>query len=126
MLRSIIWQSRFLEYDRSLNRAPATVSRAWRMRRKLFEIVRHATRFRAVRVRPWILVVHKFMDRDELSTRLGKERLQSCVFRVPVHGRMVSMCELNATDLRLQLNRVQRETEGLSGSALLKTRLKDW
>jgi hypothetical protein len=85
-------------------------TRAWRMGRKLLEIVRHAPRFRALRVRPWILVVHRFMDRDELW-------LQACVFRVPVRGRMVSMCELNATDLRLRLNRVQRETEAASESA---------
>ena len=60
-----------------------------------------------VRIRPWILVVHGFMNREELSTPLGRERLAACVFRVPVDGRLVPMCELNATDLRLQLNRKQ-------------------
>jgi MoaA/NifB/PqqE/SkfB family radical SAM enzyme len=95
---------------------PATVAtalaygalRAWRMRGKLLEIAWHAVRLRSVRVRPWILVVHKFMNADELTTPLGQERLRSCVFRLPVDGRMVSMCELNATDLRLRLNRAQR------------------
>jgi len=95
---------------------PATVAtaatygalRAWRMRGKLLEIALQALRLRSVRVRPWILVVHKFMSPDELATPLGQERLRSCVFRLPVDGRMVSMCELNATDLRLQLNRAQR------------------
>jgi MoaA/NifB/PqqE/SkfB family radical SAM enzyme len=95
---------------------PATVGsalaygalRAWWMRGKLLEIAWQAVRLRSVRVRPWILVVHKFMNPDELATPLGQERLRSCVFRVPVDGRMVSMCELNATDLRLRLNRAQR------------------
>jgi len=62
---------------------------------------------RPVRIRPWILVVQGFMNREELSTPLGRERLGACVFRVPVGGRMVSMCELNATELRLELNREQ-------------------
>ena len=101
---------------------PATVAtalaygalRAWRMRGKLLEIAWHAVRLRSVRVRPWILVVHKFMDPDELTSPLGQERLRSCVFRVPVDGRMVSMCELNATDLRLQLNRAQRRGDASS------------
>ena len=77
------------------------------MRKKLLVIVSNALRLRRVRVRPWILVVHKFMGPEELATTLGQERLQSCVFRVPVNGRMVSMCELNATGLRLKLNRAQ-------------------
>jgi hypothetical protein len=49
------------------------------------------------------------MSPDELATPLGRERLEACVFRLPVEGRMVSMCELNATDLRLRLNRAGRE-----------------
>ncbi len=70
-------------------------------------IVAGLARLRAVRIRPWILVVHGFMNGDELDTPLGRERLDACVFRLAVDGRMVSMCELNATDLRLRLNREQ-------------------
>ena len=73
----------------------------------LGSMVAGLARLRPVRIRPWILVVHGFMDPDDLSTPLGRERLDACVFRVPVDGRMVSMCELNATDLRLRLNREQ-------------------
>ena len=43
------------------------------------------------------------MSPDELDTDLGKERLQACVFKLPVDGEMVSMCEMNAKH-RLGLN----------------------
>ena len=56
------------------------------------------------RVRPLLVVVHSFMDAAELQTPRGQERLQSCVFRVPVDGELISMCEVNATSLRRQLN----------------------
>ncbi|MBD3867341.1 MAG: hypothetical protein IFK94_04365 [Acidobacteria bacterium] len=45
------------------------------------------------------------MNGDELETPEGRERLDACVFRVPVDGRLVSMCEMNATSLRLEQNR---------------------
>lgn len=83
------------------------LTRAWRERRLLGSIAARLALLQSVRVRPWALVVHAFMNREELSTPVGRERLSACVFRVPVDGRMVSMCELNATDLRLQLNREQ-------------------
>ena len=40
---------------------------------------------------------------------MGRERLDACAFKVPVDGRMVSMCEMNATGLRRQLNDKLRE-----------------
>jgi len=43
---------------------------------------------------------HHFMSAAELATPEGKERLSACVFRVPVGGRMVSMCEVNAAGVR--------------------------
>ena len=61
-------------------------------------------RGRRVRIRPLLLVVHKFMSSDELDTPLGRERLDACVFKVPVDGELVSMCQMNGTDLRRQLN----------------------
>lgn len=59
-------------------------------------------------VRPLAVVVHHFMSREELATPLGQERLAACVFRLPVAGRMVSMCEMNATELRQELNLAAR------------------
>lgn len=67
---------------------------------------------RPLRLRSLLLVVHKFMDADELQTPLGRERLDACVFKLPVDGRMISMCEMNATSLRLELNERRLEERG--------------
>ncbi len=85
--------------------------RAWRERRSVLSILLRILTLRPVRVRPWSIVVHRFMDREELATPEGRERLDACVFQVPVDGRMVSMCEMNATDLRLKLNQEQLPQE---------------
>lgn len=53
------------------------------------------------------MMVHGFMDAVELATPLGQERLAACVFKLPVGGRVVSMCEMNATELRRQVNTEQ-------------------
>ena len=57
-----------------------------------------------IRVRLQLYVIHKFMSASELATPLGKERLRACVFKVPVDGHMVSMCELNASGMRREMN----------------------
>ena len=64
-------------------------------------------------VRPLSVVVHDFMSADELDTPTGRDRVQACAFRVPVDGRMVSMCELNGTELRRELNRDGQRTSAL-------------
>jgi len=46
------------------------------------------------------IVSHHFMSRDEIETPLGQQRLGMCVFKVPVGGRLVSMCEVNALGVR--------------------------
>jgi hypothetical protein len=53
-----------------------------------------------VRVGAFTLASHHFMSRDEIDTPVGRERLSACAFRVPVGGRMISMCEVNAGDWR--------------------------
>lgn len=55
-------------------------------------------------IRPFVAVVHNFMSTDELDTDEGRLRLDACSFKVPVDGNMVSMCELNGSDLRKSLN----------------------
>lgn len=60
-------------------------------------------------IRPFVFVIHQFMSEQEMGTDLGKERLEACAFRVPVEGEMVSMCELNGTELRAHRNRAQTE-----------------
>jgi len=67
------------------------------------------------RLRPLAIVSHHFMDRGELATPLGRERVDACVFRVPLDGRMVSMCEVNALGLR------ERYYEGLGSKSARPT-----
>jgi len=47
------------------------------------------------------------MSPGDLLTKEGKERLEACIFKVPVDGKLVSMCEMNATDLRAKIDRLQ-------------------
>lgn len=59
-------------------------------------------------VTPLVIIVHNFMSRDEIPTAKGQERLKACAFKLPVeidgHMQMVSMCEMNATELRKKTN----------------------
>ena len=57
------------------------------------------------------------MSRAQLETPIGQERVQQCVFTVPVNGELVSMCEVNALGIReryyAQIERpAQRERVG--------------
>ena len=47
-----------------------------------------------------VLVSHHFMSRAQLETPLGQERVQHCVFQVPINGTLTSMCEVNALGIR--------------------------
>lgn len=53
-----------------------------------------------VRIDSFQVVSHHFMSREEAATERGRERIAACLFRVPVGGRMVSMCEANALGVR--------------------------
>lgn len=44
----------------------------------------------------FVIVSHHFMSRAEIETALGQERLALCIFHVPLDGRLVPMCEVNA------------------------------
>lgn len=46
------------------------------------------------------VVSHHFMSPEQLETPEGKERLDLCVFHVPIDGELRPMCEVNATSLR--------------------------
>lgn len=78
--------------------------RAWTDRATLARLLSAIVCGRRWFVKPFVLVVHHFMDARELATEIGKQRLSACAFRVPVDGEMISMCELNATGLRRRLN----------------------
>jgi len=53
-----------------------------------------------VRVNSFAVVSHHFMGPGELATGNGRARLAACVFRVPVDGEMVPMCQVNAGGVR--------------------------
>ena len=53
-----------------------------------------------VRIGGLVLVSHHFMSEGMGDTPEGRERLDLCVFHVPVDGRMVPMCEVNTTRVR--------------------------
>jgi len=80
------------------------VYRALGERRSIARLARAVLRREPVSVQPLVVVVHDFMSPDELETEQGRARLAACAFRVPVGERLVSMCELNATDLRRETN----------------------
>lgn len=46
------------------------------------------------------LTSHHFMSPAELTTDVGRARLDACVFRVPVNGEMLPMCQVNAGGVR--------------------------
>lgn len=89
---------------------PYTFYRLWGLRRILAQLCGNLIRFRGISVRPLIIVVHRFMGQAELGTPEGRERLAACVFKLPVSGDMVSMCEMNATSMRKTLNQRQLKT----------------
>ena len=60
------------------------------------------------------VVSHHFMSRAEIATRLGRERLDLCTFKVPIEEKLVSMCEVNALGLRERYyQELARESAGL-------------
>ncbi len=95
--------------------------RLWGARRELGAAALSLLRLRRLRLRPLLLVVHSFMSPDELETPVGQERLKACVFKLPVNGRMVSMCEMNATGLRKQLNLQQLNGRRVGRSTASRT-----
>ena len=60
---------------------------------------------------PFLLIIHNFMNAEELQSNEGKERLEACIFKLPVDGKLISMCEMNATDMRAALDRRQLPVE---------------
>ena len=66
------------------------------------------TRGRFWQIKPFVIVIHNFMSEHELETEVGQKRLQACAFRIPIDGKMVSMCEVNGK-MRDDLNRRDQE-----------------
>lgn len=55
---------------------------------------------RRVRVDGVTFTSHHFMSPAELTTDVGRARLDACVFRVPYNDQMVPMCQINAAGVR--------------------------
>jgi hypothetical protein len=54
------------------------------------------------KLRGLVVITHHFMNQEQVRTARGRERLDLCVFHVPLEGRLVPMCEANSTGLREQ------------------------
>ena len=94
--------------------------RLWGLRHRLCGMLRELGHLTTLRIRPFAVIIHKFMSLDELDTPLGRERLAACVFQVPVNNRMVPMCEMNATDLRKNLT-TEQGLRSSAGSARIRS-----
>src|SRR5882724_2328402 len=70
------------------------------VRRLLPYFVRLLRRARSLNSNYFCIVSHHFMSAAEMNTAQGQERLAICAFRVPINGRLESMCVVNASDLR--------------------------
>lgn len=83
-------------------RSVAEFARQWTQRAGDRSSVRGTWRLLRGRARmtPLVLVSHHFMSREQLETADGQDRLAHCVFRVPINGELMSMCEVNALGVR--------------------------
>jgi hypothetical protein len=63
-----------------------------------------------MRLRQLTILSHHFMNADETRSARGQERIASCMFRVPINGEFVSMCEANALGKREEFYATLSET----------------
>ncbi|HEV8618540.1 MAG TPA: radical SAM protein [Candidatus Udaeobacter sp.] len=70
------------------------------VRRLLPYFVRLLRRTGSLNANYFCIVSHHFMSAAEMETAQGEERLAACAFRVPINGRLESMCAVNALGLR--------------------------
>ncbi len=90
LFRKPLWLLRIFKYS---------LIRTWQERQYIPAVLGAMFQWK-LRVRPLALVVHAFMNSDELDTPIGQERLEACSFKVPINGVMTSMCKVNGTELR--------------------------
>jgi hypothetical protein len=70
------------------------------VRRLLPYFARLLRRAGSIKANYFCIVSHHFMSAAEMKTSLGQQRLDACAFRVPINGRLESMCAVNASGLR--------------------------
>lgn len=61
-----------------------------------------------LRANYFCVVSHHFMSAAETATQEGQERLELCAFKVPIDGRLESMCAVNALGLREEFYRDEK------------------
>lgn len=82
--------------------------RVWSERVKIWGVIKKMVDKRQLpTVNPFLFVIHSFMSPGELLTDEGKDRIAACTFKVPVDGKLISMCEMNAAGIREKLDRNQ-------------------
>ncbi len=113
---SLPWQKNLLPFASTLLKNPRfffqtikyTFYRIWSERVKIAEIVHLIIQEKSVpQYHPFLFIIHHFMSPGDLLTPEGKERLDACIFKVPVDGKLISMCEMNASGIRAKLDRQQ-------------------
>ena len=67
-------------------------------------------RMGTLRANYFCIVSHHFMSAAETITPEGQERLEVCAFKVPINGKLESMCAVNALGLREEFYRNQKTT----------------
>ena len=111
---SLSWQKNLKPFASILMKNPRfmlqtlkyTFYRVWSERAKLSKIIGQAMTEKAFpRPRPFLFVIHNFMSPAEIKTEEGQARLDACIFKVPVDGELISMCEMNAAGIRAKLDR---------------------
>jgi hypothetical protein len=70
------------------------------VRRVLPHFARLLRRAGSFKANYFCIASHHFMSAAEMKTSLGQQRLDACAFRVPINGRLESMCAVNASGLR--------------------------
>jgi hypothetical protein len=70
------------------------------VRRLLPHFARLLRRAGSLNANYFCIVSHHFMSAAEMKSSLGQQRLDACAFRVPINGRLESMCAVNASGLR--------------------------
>lgn len=69
---------------------------------------------RRTRIHYLNIVSHHFMSLAEINTGLGQERIDSCAFKVPIDGEMMSMCLVNAAGHRERYYEALREAGAIA------------
>jgi len=113
------WRKNLLPFSSTLLKNPLfllqtlnyTVYRIWSERSKITQISQAVLQSKkAPSLHPFLFIIHNFMSPGDLLTKEGKERLDACIFKVPVDGKLISMCEMNAAGIRAKLDRRQLAT----------------